>query len=493
MSNDDRGIHLDSLQEGRLLREFFQASDYVRPKLASWLASVGPPSHSRRNLPLLLHQTREPSRINTLVRWFIIGHPVEEEIARAHIPDEILALLTNSGLLAAENGRLLASVLLLPFGNVLTACDRAPTSQPRPDLVISPGPPTRVLSFFMICRKVRSALDLCCGPGVHAMKLTAQSENVTAADLNPRALQLARFNARINGMERIEFVQGDLFTPFQGRCFDLIVANPPFFLLPANEILYRDNPLELDTFVEKIVRQAPLFLNEGGFFQMIFEWVEIEGQPWKERLAEWVSGSGCDVWLIKDYSQRPTEYSHTKMQTVDQVSVEQDVATMAAWTEHYRRHNVVAMHGGIMAMRKRSGVNNWVEMEEYSIDAKSEFGELVETIFDGHDLVEKSDDEAMLALRPRLSPHLRLEQVLHATEEGWAPRSIELKLDQGLKITCGLDHQVATFLSGCTGKQSLGEWIEPNVPKDASNAAEMRAGCIGVVRWLIQRGFLLPG
>ena len=234
------------------------------------------------------------------------------------------------------------------------------------------------------------------------MKMTAQSENVTAADLNPRALQLARFNARINGMERIEFVQGDLFTPFQGRCFDLIVANPPFFLLPANEILYRDNPLELDIFVEKIVRQAPQFLNEGGFFQMIFEWVEIEGQPWREQLAEWVSGSGCDVWLIKDYSQRPTEYSHTKMQTVDQVSVEQDVATMAAWTEHYRRHNVVAMHGGIMAMRKRSGVNNWVEMEEYSIDAKSEFGELVEAVFDGHDFVEKSDDEAMLGAPPAL-------------------------------------------------------------------------------------------
>ena len=99
MPSNDRGIHLDSLQEGRLLREFFQASDYVRPKLASWLASVGPPSHSRRNLPLLLHQTREPSRINTLVRWFIIGHPVEEEIARAHIPEEILAFLTNRAFL----------------------------------------------------------------------------------------------------------------------------------------------------------------------------------------------------------------------------------------------------------------------------------------------------------------------------------------------------------------------------------------------------------
>ncbi len=492
MSNNDRAIHLDSSQEGRLLWEFFRASDYTRPKLASWLAWVGPPSHLRRNLPLQLHQTREPSRINTLVRWFIIGYPVEDSIARAHIPEEILELLTKSGLLVAENGSLVPSVLLLPVGDILTACDCAPTSQPRPDLVISPGPPTQLLSFFTIGRKVRSALDLCCGPGIHAMKMASQSENVTAADLNPRALHLARFNARINGLEPIEFVQGDLFTPFKGRRFDLIVSNPPFFMLPANEILYRDNPLELDSFVERMVRQAPQFLNEGGFFQIIFEWVEIKGQPWKERLAGWVSGTGCDVWLIKDNSQRPLEYSFAKMHTVDQVSVEKDVATLAAWTEHYSCHNVAAMHGGIMAMRKRSGASNWVEMEEYTIDAKSEFGELVEAVFDGHDFVEKADDDAMLALRPRRAPHLRLEHVLRATENGWEATSIELKLDRGLQLSCRLDGRVAGFLSGCTGKQSLGELIEPILPNDASRA-EVQAVCIRVVRRLIQRGFLLTG
>ena len=493
MSENDGGIHLDSVEEGRLLWDFFRASDYERKKLIAWLPWIAPPSVRRRNLPLMLHLTRERKPLHVLVRWFIMGQPVMEETAQAAISEEILRLLVKCGLLAVENGRFVPAVLLLPLGDVLAACDKAPTSNPRPDLVIGPGAPTQLLAEFMVSRKVQSALDLCCGPGIHAIQMTTLSEKVVAADLSPRALQFAQFNARLNGIETIEFVQGDGFSPLEGRCFDLIVSNPPFYMLPANELLYRDNPLELDRFVENFVRLAPRFLNEGGFFQMMLEWVEIEGQPWRQRLAEWVSESGCDVWIVKDFTQIPIQYCYTKLSTVDQVSVEQDVETLARWTDYYSRHNVAAMHGGILAMRKRSGRPNWVEMEEYSVDAKAAFGELVEAVFAGHDVVTDADDNALLALRPRLSPHARLEQVLQASPEGWAAPFMELKLDHGLQLACGVEGQVAVFLSECTGKRSVGELIESLLSKEGSGTEQARAACITVMRRLLQRGFVLPG
>ena len=57
------------------------------------------------------------------------------------------------------------------------------------------------------------------------------------ADINPRALDFARANAALAGLDRVRFAQGDLFAPVQGE-FDFIVANPPY-LVDAVERTYR--------------------------------------------------------------------------------------------------------------------------------------------------------------------------------------------------------------------------------------------------------------
>ena len=43
--------------------------------------------------------------------------------------------------------------------------------------------------------------------------------------------------------------------------------------------------------------EAPRYLEENGVFQMICEWVEVEGEPWEQRLQSWTAGSGCDVFV----------------------------------------------------------------------------------------------------------------------------------------------------------------------------------------------------
>ena len=493
MPQSDHSVHLDSLEEGRLLREFFRDSGYEARQLTAWLGRVGPPSQHRRDLPILLHQTREPNRLNTLLRWFVIGQPVEGAAARAVIPEAMLRLLLKSGMLVAENDSLAPAVIVLPLDDLLTVCDRAPRNDPRPDVVVGMTPSARVLTQFTIPRKVGAALDLCCGSGIHALQMVSQCDSVAASDLNPRALQYARFNAQLNGVENIELAVGDTFAPFEGRCFDLIVSNPPFFLLPSGDFLFNSNPLELDGFAENLARQAPRFLNEGGFFQMIFEWVEVEGQSWQQRLADWVSESGCDVWLIKHYSQRPIDYCHARMRTLDQVSVEHDVEMLARWTEYFGRHRVASMHGGMIAMRKRSGQRNWVEVEDAPFHIESPFGDLVEAVFAAHDLVTGADDDALLAIHPRLSPLVRLEQVSQASPDGWAATSVQLKLEQGLERTTRVDQHAAAFLAECTGERSLGELIELYLPTEGPQAGQVRAGCIAVMRQLMRRGFLLNG
>lgn len=73
-------------------------------------------------------------------------------------------------------------------------------------------------------------LDLGTGTGVIAVCLARYLPlaRVTAVDISPAALRVARENARLNNVEeRIEFVESDWFERIDGM-FDFIASNPPY-------------------------------------------------------------------------------------------------------------------------------------------------------------------------------------------------------------------------------------------------------------------------
>ena len=172
-------------------------------------------------------------------------------------------------------------------------------------MVLWPNPTSRFLSRFTIRRPSRATLDLGTGSGILSLEAAAHSDLVVATDLNPRVPSFVNFNARLNGIQKIEMLLGDAFQPVAGRSFDLILSNPPFFITPRNDFTFCDNPLELDQLCRQLVREAPNYLNEGGYMQMLCEWAQMSGQPWEERIAEWLDGSGCDVWVMKGSDSIP--------------------------------------------------------------------------------------------------------------------------------------------------------------------------------------------
>ncbi|WP_134702146.1 class I SAM-dependent methyltransferase [Ammoniphilus sp. YIM 78166] len=72
-------------------------------------------------------------------------------------------------------------------------------------------------------------LDMGCGYGpigLVAAKLASRGR-VTMADVNERAVALARSNATRNGIQNVEVVQSFLFDNLGDREFDVILTNPP--------------------------------------------------------------------------------------------------------------------------------------------------------------------------------------------------------------------------------------------------------------------------
>ena len=123
-------------------------------------------------------------------------------------------------------------------------------------------------------------LDLATGSGCVAIAIARHraGAQVTAADLSPAALAVARENAKMLGVG-IEFIESDWFAALAGRRFDLIVANPPYVaegdshlesgdlrFEPRNALVAGVDGL---TCIEIIVAEAAAHLNDGG--SLLFE------------------------------------------------------------------------------------------------------------------------------------------------------------------------------------------------------------------------------
>lgn len=106
---------------------------------------------------------------------------------------------------------------------------------PRPETEILVGMVKELISSRYAKAQDLAILDLCTGSGNIAISLAHEALTkdrdictIVASDISPEALELARQNARTNGVaDRIQFIQSSLFSAIEGR-FDIIVSNPPY-------------------------------------------------------------------------------------------------------------------------------------------------------------------------------------------------------------------------------------------------------------------------
>jgi predicted RNA methylase len=484
-------LELASPAQADCLRQFFTEAGYSEENLGKVFGLVELPSVRQRNVPRLLDRTREPGVLNTLLRWFWIGIPQEAAAVEAFVPPPINDLLVESGLLSRRGQQLVPEVMVVPYeGLLISSHHTSRIDAADPEMVLWPNPTTKLLLRFTIRRPSRQTLDLGTGTGILALRAAAHSEKVVATDLNPRAVEFARFNARLNGVENVECLQGDGFEPVAGRKFDLIFSNPPFFITPGADFLFCDNPMELDQMCRHLVKQVPAQLEPGGYFQMLCEWVQVNGQDWHERLGEWFQGTGCDGWVLKGSTLDPSEYAHQRITEVTN-STERDAQLYDEYMSYYRQRKVEAIHKGLITAHLRPG-KNWVLMEDINDAPREPFGDAIERRFAARDfLAVHVSDEQFLRIKPRLSPHARLEQFFEPSEEGWKPAPLSLRLVHGFPSSVGVQPLVAQFLGSLNGSRTLGEAIDGLAAKVEAEPERVRKECLDVSRRLIEFGFLV--
>lgn len=483
-------LELPSPSDAARLRVFFTEAGYTQENILDKIGISELPSTRLRNLPRLADKTQEPNCLNTLLRWFWVGAPKESAEASKYMPPWFLSLALACKILRSEASSLAPTVMLSPFEGLLIASDHtAKLDIADPDLVLWPNPSSRLLSRFTVRRPVTATLDLGTGTGIQALWAAAHSQKVIATDLNKRALAFAAFNARLNGIEGIEFLFGDGLEPVGDQKFDLIVSNPPFFISPSKHYLFCDNSMDLDLLCRRLIRDAASHLNEGGYCQMLCEWAQVEGQTWQERVTEWFANTGCDAWVIKGQTRDASEYAQDHIRETTSSSTH-DADLYRTYMDYYKERKVQAIHDGIIAMRRRTG-QNWLLIDEVAHAPQEPFGETVRTIFDARDFLQSSaSDDQLLSVRPKLSPHVRLEQISQQEDGGWKNKSVTLRLVKGFPYSWRVQPLVVEFLGGCDGRKTLQELTSEFAAQVTAPPEQVRKECSDLIRVLIAHGFV---
>jgi release factor glutamine methyltransferase len=146
--------------------------------------------------------------------------------------------------------------------------------------VLVPRPETELLverALILGSTGTARVVDLGTGSGAIALALACERKDwaVAATDISEGALDLARANASMLGLGRVEFVKGQWFEPLAARRFDLIVSNPPYVAEgdPAlqDPALKREPQIALVSgrdglsALREIVRLAPQYLERRGW------------------------------------------------------------------------------------------------------------------------------------------------------------------------------------------------------------------------------------
>lgn len=478
-----------STRDAGRLGDFLRESGYDEETLKRQGYLKQAPSARSRNLPRLMDRTKEPTRLNVLLRWFWLGVPQDATRAAA-VPDWFTELALGMGLLRRSTEGLASEVMLFPADGFLLVCDHSATLGPSdPDFVLWPNPTSHLLSHFTVRRLSRSTLDLGTGNAIQALSASRHSERVVATDLNPRAITYAKFAAALNGVANVECLGGEGFAPVLDGKFDLIVCNPPFFISPARRHTFCDSSMDLDQLCRHFVKQAPVHLEEGGYFQMICEWAQIGNESWQEHVMEWVESNGCDAWILKVHTEDPADYALSQIAVTAGPSQRDD----EVYDEHvgyYRERDVRAIHSGIIALRRRSG-QNWRMLEEFADIPREPFGSDVLAIFAAQDFLNSHlHDEQILSQKLRLSPSCRLEQFFRHAEGQWQPTSLTLRLTQGFPFFVTLESGVAGLLSACDGSRTAREVIHEFARQVDAPLETVQTECVKILRRLIERGFV---
>ncbi|MFC7496836.1 MULTISPECIES: DUF7059 domain-containing protein [unclassified Nocardioides] len=476
------------------LRECLVAADFTYDRVAEVLGTAAHDALARNETTPALRRTSGGGPLETLVRLFLLQHVVDLGAAEAALPG-LVDRLAAEGFLERSVSEVAARLDVRPYAadgaDLWVASDLTPgldggPHRVGPDHVLGISSASTSLAQLTIREPVGRSLDLGTGCGVQALHLAGHSSAVVATDVNERALRLARFNVALNDLRTpVDVRSGSFFEPVRGERFDLIATNPPFVISPATgeRLVYRDSGLPGDRVVEHIVRTAPGHLTDGGWCQVLANWVIPAGAGWDERLAGWADPE-CDLYVVQREVVDPASYVELWLKDAGQHGAPDYAARYDTWLSWFEEQRIEAVGFGWITLRRSCAAQPARELLEWPYDVEQPIAPALHAWVTAGD--RTVDLDARLVVRPDV------QQETFGAPGAEDPETVVVRQQRGLRRARRADTVEAALVGACDGELSVGQILDALAQLLDLDAADTRERYLPVVRELVAEGFLVP-
>ena len=350
------------------------------------------------------------SPLETAIRLLYLELAVSEKKALEALGGVGVDALLVTGLVERNDGALAPNARIVPVDDTLLASDGfTRDADDPPDYVATYTPTARTCDLLTPRPRVKRALDVGTGSGIHALLAARHAKHVVATDVNPRALAYTALNAGLNELDNIECRNGSFFEPADGETFDLITCNAPFVVSPETKWAYRDSAFHGDDLTAHLVGEAASHLADGGFATLLGSWLIVDEDAPEDRPAQWVKRTGCDAWILTSIESDPLEHAASWNASFF-ADASGYAEALERWTRYLGELGARGVGEGAILLHKRAGKTS-VRIDEIDEDTLEESDKQIRRAFANRAMLNGADlRESRLA---RAMP-LRLERTLGA-------------------------------------------------------------------------------
>jgi len=479
------------------LREALERADFTYDAVAEQL---GPTAHAAlgRNETLPgRRRTAGGSPLETLIRLFLLQTTVSMQQAEAALPG-LVDRLAVEGVLEQSVGEVAARLDVRPYAtddaHLWVVSDLTPGLDGGPqrvgtDHVLGISAASTSLAQLTIREPVGTALDLGTGCGVQALHLATHSDRVVATDVNRRALWVTRFNAALNGVaDKVDVRDGSFFEPVAAERFDLIATNPPFVISPATgeRLVYRDSGLPGDRVVEDIVRAAPGLLADGGWCQILANWIIPADQEWDDRLAGWLTGkvhAGTDAFVVQREVLDPAAYVELWLKDAGHHGAPDYLTRYDTWLSWFEDQGIEGVGFGWINLHRSGAAAPARELLEWPYEVEQPVAPAIHAWGEAAHLAVTTDS--------RLARAEDVEQETLGAPGVEDPRTIVVRQQRGLRRARRTDTVEAAFLGAADGDLTVGQLLGAIAQVTGRDPARVVDDYLPLVGELVREGFLV--
>jgi len=429
------------------------------------------------------------SALATVIRLLLLQRPVAAASLFDALGGEAVEALERLEYVEMDDERVVPRARLAPAEGLLLSFDGFSRGEDDPAGWVAAFTPTAFwLASLTPRRRVATALDVGTGNGAHALLAARHARHVVATDVNPRALAFTEINAALNRIANVETRLGSLYDPVAGDRFDLITCNAPYVISPGQRWQYRDGGLPGDELSERVVRGAADHLAAAGHASLLVSWLAATPDEPDSSVQEWITGNGCDVWLLVLSGSDPLDHAAGWN---DQLENDPDALgdTLDEWTAYFERLGARWVSEGAVLMRKRASASHAYRADEVDEDDLEFAGDQIERVFRALTLVDEGD-RAVLASTPSLADDVRFEQELDRIGE---LEDVRVVLTEGTWPEVSIDRAQLELLLELDGRITLAAAIESvavRLEREGEDGDSFRRDALALACDLLELGML---